>query len=296
MQQQRDHEEPEGAADAVARRVVDAERAAAPQDRHVGDVDLTSWRSRAGHAVAEAWAALGRRYGALPLLVLTLLVGIGIAVTATWAASEVYDAVREHDDVAVLDRPVLDWMLTMRSPTADRLVTWWTDIAGTVGMPIVAVLFLVGFTVQRRAWTPLVLLVAASGGSLLMTIAGKDLIGRARPPLADAVPPYEHSPSFPSGHTLNATVVVGTIVYLLILRQTRTVTRVWTIVVGTLFVLSIGVSRVFLGHHWTTDVLAAWALGAAWLAIVITAHRLYLTALHRGADPVRGSSPVRSSR
>ncbi|WP_288468097.1 phosphatase PAP2 family protein [uncultured Curtobacterium sp.] len=296
MQQQRDHEEPEGTADAVARRVVDAERAAAPQDRHVGAVDLTSWRSRAGHAVAEAWAALGRRYGALPLLVLTLLVGIGIAVTATWAASEVYDAVREHDDVAVLDRPVLDWMLTMRSPAADRLVTWWTDIAGTVGMPIVAVLFLVGFTVQRRAWTPLVLLVAASGGSLLMTIAGKDLIGRARPPLADAVPPYEHSPSFPSGHTLNATVVVGTIVYLLILRQTRTVTRVWTIVVGTLFVLSIGVSRVFLGHHWTTDVLAAWALGAAWLAIVITAHRLYLTALHRGADPVRGSSPVRSSR
>ncbi len=61
----------------------------------------------------------------------------------------------------MLDRPVLDWMLTMRSHrAADRLVTWWTDIAGTVGMPIVAVLFLVGFTVQRRAWTPLVLLVA----------------------------------------------------------------------------------------------------------------------------------------
>ncbi len=272
---------------AAARQVDRSERAAVEHDRHLGTVDLTSWRSRAGHAVAEGWAALGRRYGALPLLVVTLLVGIGIAVTATWAASEVYDAVRESDDVAVLDRPVLDWMLTLRSPVADRVVTWWTDIAGTIGMPIVAVAFLVGFTVQRRAWTPLVLLVAASGGSLLMTIAGKDLIGRARPPLSDAVPPYEHSPSFPSGHTLNATVVVGTIVYLLILRQSRTVTRVWTIVVGTVFVLSIGVSRIYLGHHWTTDVLAAWALGLAWLALVVTAHRLYLTALHRGADPVR---------
>ena len=254
-------------------------------DRTVGDVDLTRWRTRAGRTIADSWAALGRRFGALPLLLVTLLVGIGIAALATWVASEVYDAVRESDDVAVLDRPVLDWMIAHRTPALDQGVTWWTDIAGTIGMPIVAVLFLVGLTIQRRAWTPLVLLVAASAGSLAMTIAGKDLIGRARPPLSDAVPPFEHSPSFPSGHTLNATVVVGTIVYLLLLRQSRVVTRVWTIVVGTLFVLSVGVSRVFLGHHWTTDVLAAWALGLAWLALVVTAHRLYLTALHRGAEP-----------
>lgn len=256
-------------------------------DRTVGDVDLTRWRTRAGRTIADSWAALGRRFGALPLLLVTLLIGIGIAAVATWVASEVYDAVRESDDVAVLDRPVLDWMIAHRTPALDQGVTWWTDIAGTIGMPIVAVLFLVGLTIQRRAWTPLVLLVAASAGSLAMTIAGKDLIGRARPPLSDAVPPFEHSPSFPSGHTLNATVVVGTIVYLLLLRQSRVVTRVWTIVVGTLFVLSVGVSRVFLGHHWTTDVLAAWALGLAWLALVITAHRLYLTALHRGAEPTR---------
>ncbi|WP_242089565.1 phosphatase PAP2 family protein [Curtobacterium sp. DN_7.5] len=256
-------------------------------DQRVGDVDLTRWRTRAGATVADAWASLGHRYGALPVLVLTLAIGIGVAVTATWGASEVYDAVRAGDDVAVLDRPVLDWVLTLRSPTADTLVTWWTDVAGTIGMPIVAVGFLVGFTIQRRAWTPLVLLVAASGGSLLMTIAGKDLIGRARPPLSDAVPPYEHSASFPSGHTLNATVVVGTIVYLLVLRQSRLVVRVWTIAVGTAFVVSIGASRVFLGHHWLTDVLAAWALGLAWLALVVTAHRLYLTALRRGARPVR---------
>lgn len=254
-------------------------------DRTVGDVDLTRWRTRAGRTIADSWAALGRRFGALPLLLVTLLIGIGIAAVATWVASEVYDAVRESDDVAVLDRPVLDWMIAHRTPALDQGVTWWTDIAGTIGMPIVAVLFLVGLTIQRRAWTPLVLLVAASAGSLAMTIAGKDLIGRARPPLSDAVPPFEHSPSFPSGHTLNATVVVGTIVYLLLLRQSRVVTRVWTIVVGTLFVLSVGVSRVFLGHHWTTDVLAAWALGLAWLALVVTAHRLYLTALHRGAEP-----------
>lgn len=264
------------------------DHAEAPDER-VGDVDLTTWRTRAGRVTADRWATLGHRWGALPVLVVTLAIGIGVAAAGTWAASEVYDAVRESDDVAVLDRPVLDWMLTLRSPTADTLVTWWTDVAGTIGMPIVALAFLIGFTIQRRAWTPLVLLVAASGGSLLMTIAGKDLIGRARPPLADAVPPYEHSPSFPSGHTLNATVIVGTIVYLLLLRQSSVVARVLTVVAGTFFVVSVGISRVFLGHHWLTDVLAAWALGLAWLALVITAHRFYLTALRRGAPPVRSS-------
>ncbi len=70
---------------------------------------------------------------------MTLVVGIVIATVFAWLASEVYDAVREADDVAVLDRPVLDWVLTLRSPGVDTAVTWWTDIAGTVGMPIVAV-------------------------------------------------------------------------------------------------------------------------------------------------------------
>ncbi|MGU3410702.1 phosphatase PAP2 family protein [Microbacterium sp. M1A1_1b] len=263
------------------------------EHRTVGDVDLTTWRTRAGRTAAGAWVRLGERFGALPLLVVTLLIGIAVAAIGTWAASEVYEGVRQADDAAVLDRPVLDWMMTLRSPGADTVVTWWTNVAGTIGMPIVALGFLVGFTIQRRAWTPVVLLVAASAGSLLMTVAGKDLIGRARPPLADAVPPYEHSPSFPSGHTLNATVVVGTIVYLLLLRESRRVTRVWTVVLGTAFVVSVGCSRVFLGHHWLTDVLAAWALGVAWLAIVITAHRLYLTTLrHREETAPDGSETV----
>ncbi len=127
-----------------------------------------------------------------------------------------------------------------------------------------------------------------------MTVAGKQLIGRARPPLADAVPPYEHSASFPSGHALNAVVIAGIVAYLLILRQHSARARVLTISAAALFALTIGLSRVFLGHHWFTDVLAAWTLGVAWLALVITAHRLYLTVRRRGpaprSRPLKGTS------
>jgi undecaprenyl-diphosphatase len=144
-------------------------------------------------------------------------------------------------------------------------------------MPVLALLA-TGLMVWRwRSRTPLVLMLIAAAGSLAMTVAGKDLIGRARPPQTLAVPPFERSPSFPSGHTLNATVLTGVAVYLLLRRLESVRARVATVVAGALFAGSMGLSRVFLGHHWLTDVVAGWALGLAWVAVVVTAHRLHLT-------------------
>ncbi|WP_241991035.1 phosphatase PAP2 family protein [Cryobacterium sp. Hh38] len=84
-------------------------------------------------------------------------------------------------------------------------------------------------------------------------------------------------PSFPSGHTLNAVVIA----YLLMLRQTTRRARVLTGTVAILFALTIGLSRVYLGHYWFIDVLVAVTLGLVWLAIIITAHRLYLASRQR---------------
>jgi membrane-associated phospholipid phosphatase len=64
-----------------------------------------------------------------------------------------------------------------------------------------------------------VLLIAATAaGSLTLTVVGKALVGRVRPAPADAVPPYELSASFPSGHTLNAVALAGIVAYLLVRR------------------------------------------------------------------------------
>ncbi|MEW1808459.1 phosphatase PAP2 family protein [Pseudarthrobacter sp. NPDC080039] len=203
--------------------------------------------------------------------------GILFASLLAFATGSVYEAVTDADGVAGLDHPVLAAAMSLRSPGLDTAVTAYTDVGGTVGMPILGLIATTWLAVRRRSWTPVILIVTAAAGSLFMTIAGKQLIGRARPPLSDAVPPYEYSPSFPSGHSLNSFVIAGIVAYVIILRCRTRRSRVITVTVAAVFALTIGLSRVFLGHHWLTDVLAAWTLGAAWLTLVITAHRLYLT-------------------
>lgn len=242
--------------------------------------DAEAQLARSGSPLAQ-WirglaSTLGRIVGPYGTLILTLAIGAVIAFALSLGAVGVYDAVTDEDGVAGIDRPLLDAILTIRDPQADAFITGFTDLAGTIGMPLIASVSLIVLSLRRRSWTPLVLVVAAGAGSLLMTVAGKVLIGRDRPPLTDAVPPYEVSASFPSGHTLNAVAILGVIAYLLILRRRSGWARAGIIAIAVVASLLVAASRVYLGHHWVTDVVAGWLLGAAWLAIVITAHRLYL--------------------
>lgn len=240
----------------------------------------TRWRPAADHAIA--WSAANVAF----IVFASLCLSVILALTA--GAHEVYEGVVGHDGVAALDRPALDLALQWRSPGLDQAVTLFTEVGGPIGMPILATTLALTLAALHRAWMPIVITLVAAAGALAMTLVGKGMVGRARPPLEYAVPPYEASPSFPSGHTLNATVLTTIVVYLVLLLTTAAWQRVTAVVVGTLFVLAMGASRVFLGHHWLTDVLAAWAIGLAWALAVITAHRLLVT-LRRAAPPTTSS-------
>jgi undecaprenyl-diphosphatase len=210
-------------------------------------------------------------------------VGVIAVFLLAFLASRVYDSVTERDGIAALDLPVLHAVKSIRSPVPDTIAAVVAVAFGPVGMPILALAAVLLLALRRRSWTPVILVVAAGLGSLAMTIAGKDIINRHRPLLSDAIPPFESSPSFPSGHTLNATVIAGVVAYLILLRRRTATGRTVTVAAAAGIAVVVGLTRILLGAHWFTDVLAGWLLGAAWLAIVITAHRLYLTARQRGA-------------
>ena len=198
----------------------------------------------------------------------------------------------EHDGISELDRPALDLAIALRTPTKTQWATGFTHLGGPIGMTVIASIVTFTMTWRWRSRTPLVLMLVGTARSLLMTSVGKAIVGRPRPPLAEAVPPYEYPFSFPSGHTLNSTVIAGLVAYLLLRRLSSTGARVATVAVAVVGAVVMGLSRVFLGHHWLTDVVFAWLLGIAWLALIITAHRLFLTIRGqrtRAAQPVDGT-------
>lgn len=225
--------------------------------------------------LATAWADLLRWLGKpLGVLLVISALGLGLATLLGWGFAELYESVVAGTGVAGFDVPVLEAMVAHRTVASAAAVTWFTQTAGPIGMPILGTVATVLAALHARRITPVILTVVAGAGSLAMTIAVKGLVGRDRPPLIEAVPPYESSASFPSGHSLNALVIIGIVVYSLVLTLKTRWAKVLTIVVGTTYALAVGLSRVFLGHHWLSDVIGAWLLGLAWLLVVIVAHRI----------------------
>jgi undecaprenyl-diphosphatase len=202
---------------------------------------------------------------------------LGFVVCGAFAAlaAQVYDAVSEADGIAVLDQPALNAALSLRTPALTGVVARFTELGGTVGMTVIATVAAVLLSLRRRSLEPALVAAVTAVGSVGLTVVGKSVVARSRPPFIDAVPPFESSFSFPSGHSLNSMALVGVLTYLALRQLARWWSRLLVVAVGSLFVVAIGLSRVYLGHHWLTDVLGAWMIALAWLTVVLTAHHLY---------------------
>jgi membrane protein DedA with SNARE-associated domain/membrane-associated phospholipid phosphatase len=177
------------------------------------------------------------------------------------------------EESALLDRPVLSWLVVHREPWLTAVLAWVTDLgASWFLVPLVLVAGL-AWRWRTGGWQPLGMLAAAYGGAWLLSKLVKSIVGRPRPPLATMA---EHvtGMAFPSGHATNSAAVYGMLAVL-----AGTALGPWRAKVGAwaglvLVVLAVGFSRLYLGVHWLTDVLAGWALGAAWVLVLVAGVRI----------------------
>jgi undecaprenyl-diphosphatase len=123
-------------------------------------------------------------------------------------------------------------------------------------------------------------------GNALLNLAVKHAVERSRPVLPDPVA-TAGGLSFPSGHAQSAIAAYAVLLLLLLPRLPRT-WRPVVLVVAVLMVLGIGASRVSLGVHYVSDVLAGYALGAAWVIAMVAA----FDELRRGRGPARDKPPL----
>ncbi|MEV5431772.1 phosphatase PAP2 family protein [Streptomyces sp. NPDC052701] len=151
-----------------------------------------------------------------------------------------------------------------------RILTDWVWDPWTMRLLCAAAAVWLAWRYAAR-WTALWLVTACAVGTLVQQ-ALKAAVDRARPVFPDPVD-SAHYAAFPSGHAMTATVVCGLLLWLL--RRRGVGRAVWYTALGLALVsvLGVGLTRVWLGVHWPTDVLGGWLLGALVVALAVRAHR-----------------------
>lgn len=201
-------------------------------------------------------------------------------------AALLVDGVRESGDLSAYDPATGAAFLAARSDVGTLVAQVFTFFGSTAALlPLtLAVLLWLGL---RRRWQAMTMVAIGMSMSLVLTVVLKNAVGRQRPPAVDVLGVINTGYAFPSGHTLNGTVFYGLVVGLVLAWCRSVWARLVALAGGLMMALGIGLSRVYLGYHWLTDVLAGWSLAAVVLAVALLG--VVLLARHRGAPASGGA-------
>ena len=199
---------------------------------------------------------------------LSFTIGLAALGLSIWAFGSVLEDVVAKNELIFFDMPLAAFI-------ADHRIPWFTEIMRYVtllgnGWFVISLACVTGFSLwyKTKSWRPFLLLVTAIAGAGILDLILKIAVSRPRPPVALMVAPLTGY-SFPSGHT-SLSAIYGAIAYLLAKNLRRRQGKAFIWIIALVLAFLIGVSRVYLGAHWLTDVLGGWTLASLWLSIVFT--------------------------
>lgn len=197
-----------------------------------------------------------------------LVIGVAALALLALAISSLFADGGAH----TLDRAI---MLMLRDASANDPIgpKWFEDVMrdmtglGGIGVVVGASLLLAGFLWLQRRMVDIAILAGSVAGAQIVSAVAKLLVSRPRPDLVSHEAEI-YSASFPSGHTLMATVAWVTFAMLLAADFGNRRARDYLLLVAWIVAAAVGCSRVYLGVHWPSDVLAGWAVGALWMVLL----------------------------
>lgn len=231
--------------------------------------------------VARHWGAFGTRHPRLSKFIssrfargeylgLHLTIGFVLSMIALWIFGAITEDVIERDSLTRFDLTLSTWIRAHSTQLGDRIFVLVSALGAPAATTAIAAFGAV-VLLARRNWIMLSAWIAAFGGQAILTVVLKNVIHRPRPVDASKFF-YGTSFSFPSGHALGAVVGFGMLAYLI--GSTWIVSlkgRVRLGIATAAFVLAIGISRLYLGVHYFSDVVAGYAVGLLWLSVCISA-------------------------
>ena len=200
---------------------------------------------------------------------ISLLCLIGFGLIAYWIG-----AARIH----TFDNQIIAYVQGLESDSWTRFMKLFTWIGSQLPVVVIllATLLFLYFVLHHRS--ELVFLLVVVGGSALLNLLLKELFRRDRPSLHRLI--EETGFSFPSGHSMAAFSLYGAIVFLIWKHIPYLLGRIAVIVIGACLILTIGVSRIYLGVHYPSDVLGGYLISACWLTASIWLYQGYLEAAY----------------
>ena len=214
------------------------------------------WRSHVSPKLASLIATVG-------------IVGIVSCLLIIYVVAEISDEVLDREAFA-FDKTILLWIHDFTNPTLDRVMHVVTSLNNPDFVSIVAAIAF-GLLLWKRCYPEAKIFVIDCAGGVILSYGLKSVFGKTRPDLWESAI-EEVSYSYPSGHALGSTVLYGFLAYLFATRFPKFAWLIYSLAVVT--IASIGLSRLYLGVHWPTDIIGGYGIGFLWLMFCITMLKL----------------------
>lgn len=216
----------------------------------------TFWRRKVNRKIAS-------------LITTVSITGLVSCLLIIYVLAQLSEEVLEKEAFA-FDKTILLWIHSFANPTLDRIMLFITSLGDPNTVVVIATISL-ALLLWRRYYQEAKTFAIDCIGGVVLSYGLKLVFGKTRPDLWQS-PITETSYSYPSGHALGSTILYGFLAYIVATRYPQFSWLIYTL--AGLLIFAVGLSRLYLGVHWPTDIIGGYCIGFLWVMFCITMLKL----------------------